>query len=299
MAHPLTPVRVTFDTNVFERVLRLDQHRGHAQAHAFEGIHRALERGAISGFICESAILLDGIRRKDRAAALSSPRLETTGPAQTRVLPDGTIENRIEWKLLSDIPALDPEWIKTLDLASQLGFQRLASNRRDTRLDGEIPGPPRAREEDAEAARRRRDLVGGIQRAMEGWRPEGKAEADVTAADVIGIAKAKLVARKFDGRGRHPGVPPEHWPMRPWYKSLEYALKGKERDEVADAVGDWADADSLAAHIGYGLDYFCTMDQGKSVKGRSILDAEHRAWLAREYGVKIVSPVELLSLVPQ
>ena len=30
---------------------------------------------------------------------------------------------------------------------------------------------------------------------------------------------------------------------------------------------------SLAMHIGYRLDYFCTMDEGKGTRGRSILDA--------------------------
>lgn len=50
---------------------------------------------------------------------------------------------------------------------------------------------------------------------------------------------------------------------------------------------------------GYGLDYICTMDEGKGTRGRSILDAQHRAWLAREYGARIGSPEELLGLLPK
>lgn len=245
MSQALIPLRVTFDTNVFERVLRLEEYSKHRQFEALQAIYSALKRDDIAGFVCEIAILLDGIQRKDRAAALSSPRLESTGPAVTRRLPGGVIENSLGWKMVADIPALDEHWKETLRRASQMGFRRLPNNRRGPRPPEEIPGPPRVPEESPGSARQRSEVVGRIQRAMEGRRPEGKADADATVEDVVGIAKAKMVARKFDARGRPRGVPPEHWPMRPWYKSLAYAQGKKENDEVASAVCDWADADPV------------------------------------------------------
>ena len=102
MSQALIPLRVTFDTNVFERVLRLEEYSKHRQFEALQAIYSALKRGDIAGFVFEIAILLDGIQRKDRAAALSSPRLESTGPAVTRRLPGGVIENSLGWKMVAD-----------------------------------------------------------------------------------------------------------------------------------------------------------------------------------------------------
>jgi hypothetical protein len=58
-------------------------------------------------------------------------------------------------------------------------------------------------------------------------------------------------------------------------RSLGAARKpqaGGEKD-FARAVAEWADGDSMAAHIAYGNDIFCTEDQGHSSSGPSILDA--------------------------
>ena len=48
-----------------------------------------------------------------------------------------------------------------------------------------------------------------------------------------------------------------------WFEGLGRASTDAERAEVARAVAEWADADSIAAHIGYGIDLFCTNDYKK------------------------------------
>jgi hypothetical protein len=69
-----------------------------------------------------------------------------------------------------------------------------------------------------------------------------------------------------------------------WRDALDQPSSNQENEKIADAVGEWADEDALAAHYGYSNDYFCTEDLGKSaikVFGQSILDPAHRTWLTR------------------
>jgi hypothetical protein len=75
-----------------------------------------------------------------------------------------------------------------------------------------------------------------------------------------------------------------------WFEGLRRAT-GRKR--VARAISEWADADSVAAHYGYGIDLFCTEDRGRNARGASVLDETNRAWLSKEYGIQFVSLSEL------
>ena len=70
-----------------------------------------------------------------------------------------------------------------------------------------------------------------------------------------------------------------------------------EVNAVNRAVAEWADGDSIAAHIGYGLDCFCTGDEGNSSGAASVFDAANRAWLSATYGVKFVTMKQLASML--
>ena len=52
--------------------------------------------------------------------------------------------------------------------------------------------------------------------------------------------------------------------MGPWFNALGAANDVHEKREVARAVAEWADADSIAAHYAYGNDFFCTLDAAKA-----------------------------------
>ena len=65
--------------------------------------------------------------------------------------------------------------------------------------------------------------------------------------------------------------------------------------EFACAVAEWADEDSVAAHVAYGNDIFCTEDQGKSAIGKSILDADNRQWLELIHNVSFATIRELVT----
>jgi hypothetical protein len=77
-----------------------------------------------------------------------------------------------------------------------------------------------------------------------------------------------------------------------WFEGLGLTHSQQELKQVADAVGEWADGDAVAAHVGYKNDLFCTRDAGISA-GNSILGAANRAWLLATFGVVFVTPAEL------
>jgi hypothetical protein len=70
---------------------------------------------------------------------------------------------------------------------------------------------------------------------------------------------------------------------------LNLAQDDHEHKEIQKAVGEWADGDSIAAHIAYGNDFFCTGDEGKSAEGTSILDSDNRKWLEASYGLQFIT----------
>ena len=72
-------------------------------------------------------------------------------------------------------------------------------------------------------------------------------------------------------------------------------VEGHKR--VSRAIAEWADGDAIAAHYGYGMDYFCTEDEGRNAHGPSVLDATNRAWLQGEFGIKFVSLDEIAALL--
>ena len=104
----------------------------------------------------------------------------------------------------------------------------------------------------------------------------------------VGFVQVKQLARRFSIRAKV---------QEPWFQSLQRAADVHEVNAVNRAVAEWADGDSIAAHIGYGLDHFCTGDEGKSSGAASVFDVANRAWLAATYGVKFVTMTQLAAIV--
>lgn len=77
---------------------------------------------------------------------------------------------------------------------------------------------------------------------------------------------------------------------------------GRESDrrsinKVARAIAEWADGDSVAAHYAYAGDLFCTEDRATKAGASSVMHPSHRAWLARAFGVKLVTLAELAAVI--
>jgi hypothetical protein len=85
-----------------------------------------------------------------------------------------------------------------------------------------------------------------------------------------------------------------------WLQGLRRAVTKDECRKVQRAVAEWADAESIASHIGYKIDLFCTLDEAARARragSTSIFDQANRAWLIAIYGVRIVSISELAEMV--
>ena len=107
----------------------------------------------------------------------------------------------------------------------------------------------------------------------------------------LGRARAKQIAARLAGSGTFLG---------PWFTPLGAAKDIHEKREVARAVAEWADADSVAAHYAYGNDFFCTRNSAKAETKRgdpAIFDAGNRAWLTETFGVQFVTLAQLAELV--
>lgn len=76
-----------------------------------------------------------------------------------------------------------------------------------------------------------------------------------------------------------------------WYE----ALKKAPINRVAKAIAEWSDGDSVAAHISYGVNIFCTMDKAKAAGSQSIFSEENRNKLNERFGTIILTPEELLA----
>lgn len=65
--------------------------------------------------------------------------------------------------------------------------------------------------------------------------------------------------------------------------------------QFAKNIAEWVDGDAIAAHYGYGIDYFCTNDKASGAGASSIFSSNNLKAVREKYGIKIVSPNELLS----
>ena len=173
-----------------------------------------------------------------------------------------------------DRKPLHPEHFNRIQAAREIGMRALKA---PPRVGGfRVPDPDFYEPDSSEAALSERiNKAGDVSTAIE--------------ARGVGYALVKSVAVKI---AKRDGVANE-MPTQ----SLGRAQGVHEEGRVKRAVPEWADADSMAAHVGYGIELFCTEDEGKSAGAPSVLDATNRAWLETTYGVKFVNLSQLAGML--
>jgi hypothetical protein len=225
---------------------------------------RPIKCRKIEGFICDAIITLEGIKVDDRAAVFGSTALNSG------IVPDEDnstihINMKVEQPLRK---AIHPKQAERFSAALEFGLKLIGAPRTGMPRV-EVPGGNPYVEESEAALSLRLDRYFEIAEAI---KERG-----------FGTTQAKLLAQRFADRGGQ---------QIPWFKALGAAKDVHEVREVARAVAEWADADSIAAHYGYGNDLFCTRDEGVSA-GESILDSGNRAWLLQTFGIQFVTPSEI------
>jgi hypothetical protein len=233
---------------------------------------RSVEAWSLAGICVRHRCDLRRIQRADRAKVFGSTSLARSHE-ETRTA-DGAVVHHVTLETTQPArPALHPENARRFQAALSLGFRALCVEPRIglPRIDD-----PDKRiylyENDDAKLRARLDRTFEAARAIE--------------ARGFGMGPIQKIAARLANRA---GV------TEPWYSSLDRA-NSSEEVEIAKAIAEWADGDTVAAHIGFQIEYLCTGDKGAKA-GNSIFDPTQRAWLAATYGVQFLTISELAAMV--
>lgn len=271
-------LRVTFDSNCWQRVVRPKMFsRDHRYA-LFEALHHAVKDRRVAGYISETVGTLEAIRRTTRGDYLAAERLSVVSEDTSGV--DGGLRGLVTIGAAHSLhPGLPGILTDMLQEAFGMGFRLLVSSRLGTvrpalfvTPEGDFRSDIYARSGDDDDIERRMEAFGEVACAIEG---RG-----------VGHAMARALSREIQSRTSGP--------LRPWATYLKNPANPAEARAIDNAVAEWADGDAIASHIAYGLDVFCTEDLGKSA-GCSVFSAEHRTWLTEAYSVRFRTLEELAS----
>lgn len=256
-------MRVTFDTNIFSHIVRPEGcHDPDIKAIAAK-IRQFIEIGRILPFVSETVFSLEGIEKKDRPEYFgnyeASIQVETLATDER-----SAITQRIcIGPNLVGRPATNPILLEKLDAARKLGFIVLPFPRIG------LPRHPSIVDDDF-----RKDLFPVSQERLDRLFEAGRFIDSLGA----GFTAAKAIAKPFRKN------------ERAWFHALKFASP----KTAGEAIAEWADGDSVAAHISLDLDYFCTRDQAKTSGSKSVFSPANREKLTEEFNIAFVSPEELL-----
>jgi len=295
-------MKVTFDANALDRAARPERYPKDPRQADFIKIHDAIAAGKLKGYFSETLFTLEGIENKDRIGVIGGTYFDEQ---RQETVDQDTGQVRISLTLTSrqSRHPIHPEHAARIQAALKTGMRALKGPSRIGWIliqdpDGRFFAP------DADAAfADRMDRTDSACSAIE-TRGLGFARAQSLAksfatrdqADIIRKNEeefAKLDAMLAPAGLRMPRIPFEE----PWFSSLLRARDIHEQRQVQRAIAEWADADSIAAHIGYGIDLFCTEDEGKGAGAPSIFDADNRTWQEKTYEIKFVTLSELAGMI--
>jgi hypothetical protein len=266
-------MRVTFDSNTLDKAVRPGRFPKDPRQPDLLKVNAALSARTIEGFFCDTIVTLEGIQNKDRVEVLGSTTLRSSRSDRINASGQHAVHLNLHAEQTKRQP-LHSEVINRLTAALALGFHAIGAPRiGGVRID-DPAGTIYLSQPDEAILSARLDKFMDAARAIE--------------ARGVGAAQVAALAETFAKRA---GV------TEPWLQSLQRAQDIREERSVQRAVAEWADGDSLAAHIGYGIDLFCTEDEGNSAGGSTVLDKTNRAWLSATYGVRFVTLTELAAMV--
>ena len=264
------PLAVTFDTNTLASLVSPETaQRGTGTSGTIVRI--AIHAGHIQGFFSETLVTLEGIENKDRVDVLGKTRVvsETSSQGKNRItLAVGVRHVR---------HPLDSRFFARVQAALALGMRALMAPARMAgfHVTGEICPLFKP--------------TGGMPELLRCMDNVNEMATRI-ARRGVGNATAVELGVQFSKRA---GVSkPELW-----LQGLGRARNKSEREQVAKAICEWADGDSVASHYGFGIDLFCSEDFGKNAPTASVLDPNNRKWLSENFGVRFVTLAELAEKV--
>ena len=277
-------LRITFDTNVLDRACRPQRFLKDTQQPMMRKVYEALANGQIKGFYPVTMLTIEGIEHKDRAKVFAGTRIETQPeviktikgtnlPDEIRnIVGDGDLLSiNVEYNVEQpDRKPLHREMKKRATAAKALGIRALKAVPREGSFHIIDPTDDWY-------------LKPGEGVELDDWTNRVLEVARAIEDRGLGFAQLKALGESMLTSER----------TSPWYRNLDKADDKHKQNEVIRAFSEWADGDSLASHIAYGLDIFCSHDFGKSNAKKSILDPTNRLWLNETYDVQFMTFEEL------
>jgi hypothetical protein len=259
-------IYVTFDSNVFQNILKPDNYKDDSSYECFCKINQAIREECIIACISDTIFTYEAIIKKERKKKLGDNKgktilselstKESTGFRMT--LGPGPEAHLTCHPILHDY----------LDVARSLGVKTLHAPRigsfinDDLKKEDYLPNIRYSRNE-------RNERQGKCLRYIEGFLHCGKSIID----QLIEGYNGRNVFEKINN------------------------TPDSEKSRVSKALAEWADGDSIAAHYGYGNDYFCTRDEARGAGRSSVFAPHNRKALSDKYSIKFVSPDELYKLL--
>ena len=272
----MKPIRVTFDSNVWESVVFPDQHQKNPNHICLLRIKEALQDGRFQGYICETVATLEAIKKEKRAHYFANKK------PKINVQTEGIGNNiRLEITIETDHnlhPGVNKKLTEKLHEARAIGMHLLSAPRLNLPVPRCFLDDPTFYDPQVFSTAEYAERFGDATAAIE---PRG-----VGGAVIAAIAKRIKQRLSPNAQASKFGSP-----------LLEFAKDEAERREIVKAIAEWADGDLVASHIASANDLLCTEDQAKTARGPSIFDATNRAWLKTTYGVEFVTISELAALL--
>lgn len=265
------PHRVTFDSNVWRKVASPAKFPNDPHLDSYQKIHNACRAGIIQGFLSETTFTLEQIKREDRLKWVQSM-------GQVSITETDVDSNQIQIRITlgpsnTVVPQITQIVQNHLDDAFEIGIRVLRSKR--------IAGPNSALLSNSkyflnytsdDEYHRYNNRNGEIVRVLE-------------TMD-IGIANIKE-----KGKSNTSGKV-----NIPWFKGIA-SMPDSEKNEVAELVAEWADADAVATSIAHDVKYFCTNDIAKGSSGKGIvstMSAAKSKAITTKFGIQFVTPNDLV-----
>lgn len=251
-------LRVTFDSNAWEKLIDEIDHP----------MRWIIDSRKISPFICEIAITLESIQKKERGAFTRSYSPKVTEELSTA---NNDIESKkfhieLTFEPNNDAhPGLHPALREKLSIAHDLGFRILPMTNIGTVRCNEI---------------------------------EDSMKLKFTDINKFWIYAEKLSECSNFIESLGAGGSTYHrmaTQLREKIQSSNHSENIKFAKEFSAAFAEWCDGESAAAHYAIGNDIFCTQDQGRNAGRNSIFHSENFRILSKRFNIKKMSLEQLTS----
>jgi len=277
-------MRVTFDTNVWKRMVFPERYVNDANYLSLAKINKAIRCGHVRGFISEGFATVEAVRKKNRAKfhAQNVPKVEVTNESHRSGLNCMTIEIKANHSLH---PGIGEHFEEELNEALAIGIKLLTTPYIGLPVPDRLRNNPHIYAEEVFATADYNERFGDVVRTI--------------VDRGVGEGALQALAKEFTARldGPRPAGLSDRALIYGVYEYASASGLRKEKEQIEKAFAESADGDAVAAHIAFGNDYFCTEDRAKSAVSPSIFDAGNRAWLKTEYGADILSVQQLANLL--